>query len=405
MLVFANTSCAAIELANAVSISQTTMLEERAVLEKRVALLERQLEEASSQPSTSASIARAEAQIRELKNEILALQCENAHLLGSAPVPSSANALLFSAPLHLQCSVHPSRSGCSLSQSVRTDDDIRGVPSETAPAPNRRRSSSLNADSGIVSLTSFATDAASLRLKVTNLERDLLAAQNHALASEQRARREREDMNHLLEVREDELAELRFLVQSSAVSGELRDQLEEKENKLRAVRGGISSLEGWLMRRVEEIEAGRNEQKQRAAARVTLSRGNSRVQARAPNRSAGRASPTSPLEQVQALESMLGGKERILGPSWKAPSFTSRPHSRDSCETSGLKSSCVEDTVPRADYDALYEQCLELEKEVEGRDMDLQAERAAASSIRGESSLLKAELQVRVFAVMHHRHK
>jgi hypothetical protein len=73
------------------------------------------------------------------------------------------------------------------------------------------------------------------------------------------------------------------------VSDELGGQLAEKEKKLRAIRGGIFSLEGWLMRRVEEIEAGINEQKQRAAARVMLSSANSSVQTPAPTPSAGHA--------------------------------------------------------------------------------------------------------------------
>jgi hypothetical protein len=304
---------------------------------------------------------------------------------------------------------------------VGINDDVRGASSQGTRAPNRRRSLSLDTDSKIARLetevaplTVLATDADSLRLKVTNLERDLLGAQNDTLASEQPARREREEANHLLGVREDELAELRFLAQDSGVSDELRGQLAEKEEKLRAIWGGISSLEGWLMRRVEEIEADINEQKQRAAARVMLSPTNSSVQTPAPTPSAGHAGSIFLLEQVQTSEFMPADKERIFvcsgiegsRPHWEAPSPTSRPHSGDSPEAPKSKSLWAEDPVPRAEYDTLYEQCLRLEEEVEGRDMVLRAERAAISTIRAESGLLKAELQVRLFGTkVHYRHK
>ena len=60
------------------------------------------------------------------------------------------------------------------------------------------------------------------------------------------------------------------------------------------------------------------------------------------------------------------------------------------------------ETVRGAEYDALYEQYVELQKELEERNVILQAERAATPHIRSESGLLKAELEVRSFPCSEH---
>lgn len=253
--------------------------------------------------------------------------------------------------------------------------------------------------------TILATDADSLRSKVAKLERDLRTAQNDTLASEQRGHREREKMAQLLEMREIELAELRFSIQDAEVNNGLRKQLEEKNIKLGAIRNGISSLEGRLLRRIGEIEANIDERKQRAAAAVALSLQNLPLRSPPPTSGSDRLN-TSPLGRFHTSISMPADKWNTLTPSdvggsstsapWGTPSLASHTHSGNLLEPSELRSS-VAGAVARAEYDALYKQCLELEKRLEERDTVLQAEREAASNVRRESSILKAELEARSF--------
>jgi hypothetical protein len=136
----------------------------------------------------------------------------------------------------------------------------------------------------------------------------------------------------------------------------LCEELEEKDRKLSAAREGMSTLQERLIRRVGEIDAVINGRRQRTT-HVAFSRPNSSVQTFAPSSSPELRDDGAPLNRIKTSETVRG-----------------------------------------AEYDALYEQYVELQKELEGRDAIFQAERAAT---RSESGLLKAELEVRSFLIQN----
>jgi hypothetical protein len=136
----------------------------------------------------------------------------------------------------------------------------------------------------------------------------------------------------------------------------LRELLEENDRKLSAAREGMSTLQERLIRRVGEIDAVINGRRQRTT-HVVFSQPNSSVQTFAPSSSPELRDDGADLDRIKSSE-----------------------------------------TVHGAEYDSLYEQYVELRKELQGRDAIFQAESAAT---RGESGLLKAELEVRSFLIQN----
>ncbi|KAF8310368.1 hypothetical protein DL93DRAFT_2157815 [Clavulina sp. PMI_390] len=327
------------ELTTVSSANQASLTVERAAYEKEIKQLKRQLAASatSKRPSSSAAEAKLQARILDLENRILDLQRENKDLLENHP-PTTASA--------------------------------------AAPSSGAEK------------------ELATLQAKFSKAQKDLITAQNDAQAAEHRARRQKQEMQDLLDAKDDELAELRYMLEQQQADEDLRAQLAEKDAKLRAIRDGISRVEGRITSTVAEVEQGMENRRVRAATfTATSAHASTPSIPPVPSMPFGE-SHVSLKRKISELETALAEKTALLAARPPAPSAQNssslderpiRPLARSTTRTAT--------GVSQEDYDALTEQCLGLEVEIEDRDAALEEEKSRSNRMEAELKSMKTTLE------------
>lgn len=276
------------DLTNAAAHNASQFATERTTLEKRIAQLERQLASSSSASTSTSNV--SQARISELESKLETLERENARLT-EASTSTSLNINAFASPARNRkgpgiIDSNPfspsSPSSPFPSSSSWTPKPATGTRRTTTTRPTRPRSSSLTLPSDPSSrvpaleseISRLSSESSGLQSKLSKAQNELLKAQNESMALEARMRTDKADWEALVEQREDEIAELRYLLESSPShegssprdheeDAELRSQLAAKERKLRAIREGLSGIEEGLVTRVREVQAGLDERRGR----------------------------------------------------------------------------------------------------------------------------------------------
>lgn len=287
----------------------------------------------------------------------------------------------------------------------------------------RRRSSSLSPDLKITRLEQelercapFEAEIEAASAKVAKLQKDMLALENDKMASERRALREIGELKELVEQKEDDIVELKRVLQEAPDSAKLQEQLKLKEERLGYLNRLIGGISRTLETKSEELVLLAEQREERHAERqraglppkyeveddnVTLpplppspsipSIANCQTPALAALRTPSHASVSSPkaassypdpapLAKINQLTSDLASKEGEIAAM----------HQSASCREAIPDSSVMEE------LSALRGECAALEKELNDAQTSLEDSRLEARQSRQALQLYKAEMQVHI---------